>query len=171
MMKRTPLLVLALVASASAAASAATARARLRPAQLAVGTPAQLTITVDDDATPPEVRIPDASVRYTGQMQQTTVINGKASNALTFSYSVVPDTTGTLDVPPLSVATAHGTVATAAVQANVANAPAPGAASASPPSAANGAGVGGAGARGNDDAGDARDVRAHAFVRRLDIYE
>src|SRR3569623_3010862 len=130
MMKRTPLLVLALVASASAAARAATARARLQPAQLAVGTPAQLTITVDDEATPPEVRIPDASVRYTGQMQQTTVVNGKASSALTFSYTVVPDKPGTLDVPPISVATAHGTVATAAVQASEAHAPAPRAASA-----------------------------------------
>jgi len=163
MMKRTPLLVLAIAIGVPAIAGAATARAQLQPAQLAVGNPAQLTITVDDEAKPPDVRIPDARVRYTGQMQQTTIVNGTQSQALTFLYSVVPDKTGPLDVPAIPVATAHGTATTAPVHASVANAPAnapgnaPASAAGGMPAPATGRGPGNAAATG--------DAGSHAFVR------
>lgn len=166
MMKRTPLLVLAIVAGIPAIAGAATARAQLQPSRLAVGSPAQLTITVDDEAKPPDVRIPDASVRYTGQMQQTTIVNGTQSQALTFLYSVVPDKTGSLDVPAIPVATAHGTVATAPVHASVANAPATSAGS--PASAAGGVpptSAAGVPATGSANTAATRDAGSHAFVR------
>ena len=100
----TRLTLVGLVLAAPTIASAA-ARAELRPSQqLAVDTPAQLIITVDgDNVTAPRFDIDDASVRYNGQANRTTVINGKMTRETVFMYTVTPQHTGALDIPAIRV--------------------------------------------------------------------
>lgn len=117
-------LVLATLAGTPVAALAAapmpSAEARLDSAQLTVGSPATLSVTVGDDAQPPTVSIANARVRFSGQSQQTTIVNGTTHQALTFLYSVVPTAPGALDVPALQVVTSHGVAMTAPLHASVA---------------------------------------------------
>ncbi len=117
-------LVLAALAAVPAAsyatAPAPTAEARLSASQLNVGEPASLSVTVADEATPPDVKIANARVRFAGQSQQTTIVNGVAHQAQTFVYRVVPTAPGALDVPALPVATSHGVAMTAPIHATVA---------------------------------------------------
>ena len=120
-------LVLATLASAplvAAAAAPPAAEARLDASQLSVGTAATLSVTVADDAQPPTVDIANARVRFAGQSQQTTIVNGTTQQAQTFLYSVVPTAAGALDVPALQVTTAHGVATTAPIHATVTAAPA-----------------------------------------------
>jgi len=97
--------------------AAAAARAELRPdRELEVGTPAQLVVTVDrEDAHPPAVRVPDATVHYTGQSTKITIVNGRAARETAFVYTLVPRETGALDVPAIHV----GTDTTAPLRATV----------------------------------------------------
>jgi hypothetical protein len=145
---------LALAPAAFASTAPASATAEL--SQLAAGEPGQLSIRVDDTASPPDVKIAGASVRYSGQMSQMTIINGSPSQATTFMYTVVPAHAGPLDVPAIAVATEHGTARTAPLHATVE------AASASAPTAprmSSAQSMPGASARADG---------AHAFVR-LDV--
>jgi hypothetical protein len=105
-------IVLAVPTIASAAA-----RAELRPGNdLTVDTPAQLIITVDGDhVTAPRFDLDDARVRYNGQADRTTVINGKMSRQTVFMYTVTPQRAGALDIPAIRV----GRDQTSAIHADV----------------------------------------------------
>jgi hypothetical protein len=143
----------ALAVAPAALASTAPASARAELSQLAAGEPGQLSITVDDTASPPDVNIAGARVRYAGQQSQITISNGTPSQSTTFVYRVVPDHAGALDVPAIDVATDHGNARTAPIHATVA------AASANAPAAS---------ANAPATPAPGRDGGAHAFVR-LDV--
>jgi hypothetical protein len=100
----TRLTLVGLVLAAPTIASAA-ARAELRPSQnLVVDTPAQLVITVDgDDVTAPRFDLDDARVRYNGQANRTTIVNGKMSRETVFMYTVTPQRAGALDIPAIQI--------------------------------------------------------------------
>ena len=100
--------------------AAAAARAELRArGELAVGTPAQLVITVDDDAvSPPAVDVPGVDIEYRGQMASTSIVNGRRAIETSFVYSLVPRAPGALTIPPIRV----GADTTAPVRATVASA-------------------------------------------------
>jgi hypothetical protein len=137
----------ALVAMSTFAAAAPTAHAELR-AGLAVGSPAQLAVTIDaTSATPPKIALANADVRYAGQMSQTSIINGSTTAQLTFMYTLVPQHAGALDIPALSVSTPDGDAVTAPIHATVAPA---GAAPAAAPAV--------------DDAAPAAPSGPHAFI-------
>ncbi|MEO9154692.1 MAG: BatD family protein [Kofleriaceae bacterium] len=119
------LATLALSASAFAGA-----RAELT-GSLAAGQATQLDVTVDGDATqPPDVQITGAHVRLTGQMSETSIINGAASHQTKFTYTVIPTAAGALDIPAIAIATSAGTQTTAPVHATVSASAAPAAATA-----------------------------------------
>jgi hypothetical protein len=66
--------------------------------------PAQLIITVDGDhAAAPRIDLTDARVRYNGQADRTSVINGKMSRETVFMYTVTPKHAGALDIPAIRV--------------------------------------------------------------------
>ena len=123
-MKRltTTALLLGLVPASAFAAAHAT----LRPGtNLAVGSPAQLSITVDGDSRPPAApHVAGASLRLSGQMSQTQIINGQTTQQMTYVYTLVPMQTGPLDIPAITVATSTGEATTEPVHANVTDAPA-----------------------------------------------
>jgi hypothetical protein len=98
-------LTLAGLVLATPAIASAAARAELRPGtDLAVDVPAQLIITVDGDgAAAPRVDLAGASVRYNGQADRTSVINGKMSRETVFMYTVTPQRGGALDIPAIRV--------------------------------------------------------------------
>lgn len=127
MTRRTPLataLTAALVLAAPAIALAA--HADLRPGtELAAGSPAELSITVDGNVTrqPKMPHVENATIRFSGQMARSTVINGEAHGETTFLYSIVPTRTGALDIPAISVSTANGVETTAPIHATVTDAP------------------------------------------------
>ena len=108
------------VSTVTAAGASPAARVELHAGALAVGSPAELAVTVDaNSATPPTIRIDGASVHYIGQMSQTTVINGAEHAQLSFLYTLVPTRIGTFDIPALQVSTAAGIVTTAPFHATV----------------------------------------------------
>jgi hypothetical protein len=113
------------------AAASPSAHAELRAGTLAVGSPAELAVTVDDaSATPPQIRLDGAAARYSGQMTQTTIVNGVQHAELTFLYTLIPTRAGALDIPALTVTTPSGIATTAPVHATVGAA---GTATAAPP--------------------------------------
>lgn len=154
---------LAVAPAALASTAPAPSDARAELSDLAAGKPGQLSITVDDTASPPDVKISGARVRYAGQQSQMTIINGTPSQSTTFVYTVVPDHAGALDVPSITVATDHGKARTAPLHATVAAASANAPASASPPQ-----GSFAWPSRSASPSAAARSDGAHAFVR-LDV--
>ena len=123
-MKRSLVSTLMLAVLAIPALALAGARAELH-GSLAVGQPTQLDVTVDGDAThPPDLHIAGAAVQLTGQMAETSIVNGATSHQTKFVYTVTPAATGALDIPAIAVATAAGTQTTAPVHATVTASPA-----------------------------------------------
>lgn len=114
------LATISIAAGTAFATAAHTASAELHGA-LAVGSPAELTVTIDANAaSPPRLQLDGASVRYTGQMSRTKSINGSARAQVTFLYAIVPRRAGALDIPALSVTTDEGVATTAPIHATVA---------------------------------------------------
>ncbi|HEY1550850.1 MAG TPA: BatD family protein [Kofleriaceae bacterium] len=106
-----------LAAFAIPATAVAAVHADLRPSTLAVGTAAELSITTDGEASPPPApHVDGATVRFTGQMSQTSSVNGATTHQSTFVYAIVPARTGAIDIPPISV----GAEQTAPIHASVA---------------------------------------------------
>ncbi|CAN5619380.1 hypothetical protein BH11MYX1_BH11MYX1_27000 [soil metagenome] len=115
----TTIALTALPASASAEARAEFA------GSLAAVRATRLAVTVDGDASrPPALQIAGATVELGGQMSETSVVNGVASQQTKFLYSVTPAAAGALDIPAIAVTTSAGTQTTAplheAVAANAA---------------------------------------------------
>lgn len=122
-MKR--LLLPTLTLAALATPAFAGARAQLA-GSLAAGQATQLDVTVDGDATrPPDVHVAGARVQLNGQMSSTQIVNGASSHQTRFVYSIVPDATGPLDIPAISVATPTGVQQTAPIHATVSSSPSP----------------------------------------------
>ncbi len=137
-MKRTT--AIALLLGLVPASAFAAAHATLRPGpQLAVGSPAELSITIDGDAQPPAPpRVDGASIQLTGQMSQTRMTNGQATQQMTYVYTVVPTRTGPLDIPAITVTTPTGAESTEPVHATVTDSPvAPSQAAAAPAATAD----------------------------------
>ena len=135
-----PTITIALMLGLLPATAFAGAHATLRPGtELAVGTPAELSITIDGEAQPPAApRIAGASIRLGGQMSQTRIINGAATQQVTFVYTIVPTRTGPLEIPALAVATATGEERTEPIHANVTDGPVASAAATAAPDRAVG---------------------------------
>lgn len=143
-MKR--LLLPTLTLAALATPAFASARAQLA-GSLAAGQATQLDVTVDGDATrPPDVHVAGARVQLNGQMSSTQIVNGASSHQTRFVYSIVPDATGPLDIPAISVATPSGVQQTSPIHATVSSSPSPTPSpNASPNAAAAAAGAGATG--------------------------
>ena len=64
-----------------------------------------LTVKISGDANPrkPRIEIPGCIVAYYGASSQYTLINGAQSMEVNFSYAVVPNRAGNIEVPPIEV--------------------------------------------------------------------
>ncbi len=113
-------IALSLLAAATALAAP---RAALEPSsELVVGEPAQLSVAVDDDSGRPATpHIDGARVTPSGQMSQTTIMNGDVHSQTSYLFTIVPQRAGTLDIPPIAV----GSATTEAIHATVTDEPQP----------------------------------------------
>ncbi len=100
-MKKTTLLFLLAAAPAFAAA-----RAELSPdGPLTAGSPARLTVTTDDPSAsqPSTPRIAGAEVQAAGTTSRVQIINGEVKRETGFTFIVVPEREGTLEIPAISL--------------------------------------------------------------------
>jgi len=110
--------------TAAASSAFASARAELQPANgLVAGVPGRLSITTDrSDRPPAPPQITGATIRLSGQMTESSSINGAVTNSNTFVYTIVADHAGSLDIPAIAVGgdttePIHATVATGSATA------------------------------------------------------
>lgn len=81
------------------------ARATLEPSShLQVGEEARLSVTVNGKASRPSPpNVAGASVVPSGQMSQVNIVNGDEQDQTTYLYTLVPERSGPLDIPAMSI--------------------------------------------------------------------
>ena len=120
-MKRICLILCGAFALASLrAASAADVTATLEPAQVAVGEPAQLTVTVtgSTSAEPTIPNIAGLDIAHIGQSTQIQVVNGSMSASSVQTYEVTPEHAGTFTIPAIKAGSSESRPLTLHVTGN-----------------------------------------------------
>lgn len=104
---------------------------------IALGTSAQLTLTVTGTQDVAEVQIPPVDgldIRYLGPSTQISIVNGQYSSRKSWMYSVMPLKTGRFTIPSLSINVNGSAYTTEAVEIEVADASSATGVTSAPPS-------------------------------------
>src|SRR5438067_9612849 len=103
-------LILALVATVqiqSALADSPKITAVLTSSDVVVGETVQLQIQIDNAGTsmkpPSDINVPGLQIHYTGESTQMTMRNFAVSSSITYSYTILPEKSGTYKIPPQTI--------------------------------------------------------------------
>src|SRR5206468_4661170 len=103
-------LILALVATVqiqSALADSAKITAVLTSSDVVVGETVQLQIQIENAGTsvkpPSNIDVPGLQIHYTGESTQMTMRNLSVSSSITYSYTILPEKSGTYKIPPQAI--------------------------------------------------------------------
>ena len=102
-----PLVFLASIAGQFALADPPKITAVLTSSEVAVGETVQLQIQIDNPRasaiTPRDIAVPGLQIHYTGESTQMTMRNFSVSSSLTYSYTILPQKSGTFRIPPQTI--------------------------------------------------------------------
>jgi hypothetical protein len=79
----------------------------LTSSEVVVGETVQLQIQIDNARasaiTPREIEVPGLQIHYTGESTQMTMRNFSVSSSITYSYTILPEKSGTYKIPPQTI--------------------------------------------------------------------
>jgi hypothetical protein len=79
----------------------------LTSSEVVVGETVQLEIQIDNARasaiTPREIEVPGLQIHYTGESTQMTMRNFSVSSSITYSYTILPEKSGTYKIPPQTI--------------------------------------------------------------------
>src|SRR5881275_3735392 len=123
-------LILALVATVqiqSALADSLKITAVLTSSDVVVGETVQLQIQIDNAGTsmkpPSDINVPGLQIHYTGESTQMTMRNFAVSSSITYSYTILPEKSGTYKIPPQSIRAGKDNLQTPELTLRVADSP------------------------------------------------
>src|SRR5205807_8681216 len=123
-------LILALVATVqiqSALADSPKITAVLTSSDVVVGETVQLQIQIDNAGTsmqpPNDINVPGLQIHYTGESTQMTMRNFAVTSSITYSYTILPEKSGTYKIPPQSIRAGKDNLQTPELTLRVADSP------------------------------------------------
>ena len=79
----------------------------LTSSEVVVGETVQLQIQIDNTRasaiTPRDIEVPGLQIHYTGESTQMTMRNFSVSSSITYSYTILPEKSGTYKIPPQTI--------------------------------------------------------------------
>ena len=79
----------------------------LTSSEVVVGETVRLEIQIDNARasaiTPREIEVPGLQIHYTGESTQMTMRNFSVSSSITYSYTILPEKSGTYKIPPQTI--------------------------------------------------------------------
>jgi len=122
-----PLVFLASIAGQFALADPPKITAVLTSSEVAVGETVQLQIQIDNPRasaiTPRDIAVPGLQIHYTGESTQMTMRNFSVSSSLTYSYTILPQKSGTFRIPPQTIRVGKDNLQTPELTLRVADSP------------------------------------------------
>ena len=99
----------------------------LTSSEVVVGETVQLEIQIDNARasaiTPRAIDVPGLQIRYTGESTQMTMRNLSVSSSITYSYTILPEKSGTFKIPPQTIRVGKDNLQTPELTLRVADSP------------------------------------------------
>jgi hypothetical protein len=118
---------LASVACELALADSPKITAVLTSSEAVVGETVQLQIQIDNARasaiTPRDIAVPGLQIHYTGESTQMTMRNFSVSSSITYSYTILPEKSGTYKIPPQTIRVGKDNLQTPELTLRVADSP------------------------------------------------
>jgi len=99
----------------------------LTSSDVVVGETVQLQIQIDNAGTsmkpPSDINVPGLQIHYTGESTQMTMRNFAVSSSITYSYTILPEKSGTYKIPPQSIRAGKDNLQTPELTLRVADSP------------------------------------------------
>src|SRR5689334_410685 len=99
----------------------------LTSSEVVVGETVQLEIQIDNARasaiTPRAIDVPGLQIRYTGESTQMTMRNLSVSSSITYSYTILPEKSGTFKIPPQTIRVGKDNLKTPELTLRVADSP------------------------------------------------
>src|SRR5215831_6942110 len=99
----------------------------LTSSEVAVGETVQLEIQIDNARasaiTPRDIEVPGLQIHYTGESTQMTMRNLSVSSSITYSYTILPEKSGTYRIPPQIIRVGKDNLQTPELTLRVADSP------------------------------------------------
>src|SRR5437762_4689007 len=99
----------------------------LTSSEVVVGETVQLQIQIDNARasaiTPRDIEVPGLQIHFTGQSTQMTWRNFSASSSITYSYTILPEKSGTYKIPPQTIRIGKDNLQTPELTLRVADSP------------------------------------------------
>src|SRR5437588_5796793 len=99
----------------------------LTSSDVVVGETVQLQIQIDNVGTsvkpPSDINVPGLQIHYTGESTQMTMRNFAVSSSITYSYTILPEKSGTYKIPPQSIRAGKDNLQTPELTLRVADSP------------------------------------------------
>src|SRR5437868_5261426 len=99
----------------------------LTSSEVVVGETVRLEIQIDNARasaiTPREIEVPGLQIHYTGESTQMTMRNFAVSSSITYSYTILPEKSGTYKIPPQSIRAGKDNLQTPELTLRVADSP------------------------------------------------
>ncbi len=122
-----PLVFLASLAGKLALADPPKITAVLTSSEVVVGETVQLQIQIDNARasaiTPRDINVPGLQIHYTGESTQMTMRNFSVSSSITYSYTILPEKSGTYRIPPQTIRLGKDILQTPELTLRVADSP------------------------------------------------
>src|SRR5437764_5945533 len=99
----------------------------LTSSDVVVGETVQLQIQIDNAGTsmkpPSDINVPGLQIHYTGESTQMTMRNFAVSSSITYSYTILPEKSGTYKIPPQTIRVGKDSLQTPQLTLRVADSP------------------------------------------------
>jgi hypothetical protein len=99
----------------------------LTSSEVVVGETVQLQIQIDNARasaiTPRDINVPGLQIHYTGESTQMTMRNFSVSSSITYSYTILPERSGTYKIPPQTIRVGKDNLQTPELTLRVADSP------------------------------------------------